>query len=136
MTCLYVLPLFLERAYLQSPLSQLLSSNSNSSAHLQCLDLISYFLELLLSSLQRRAGKNRRKSNQCKMQASSRFSQYLSGQIGQEKASCWKIGGLRQIGDWNLQPRYHSLRWVGELSLKPLGLFSFTFAHCESYLTF
>lgn len=70
------------------------------------------------------------------MQASSRFSQYLSGQIGQEKASCWKIGGLRQIGDRNLQPRYHSLRWVDELSLKPLGLFSFTFAHCENYLTF
>ena len=68
-TCLYVLPLFLERPYLHSSLCQLLSSNFNSSAHLLCLDLISYCLELLPSSLLKEGGEKETISVRCRFQA-------------------------------------------------------------------
>lgn len=143
MACLYVLPLFLERAYLHSPLCPLLSSNFNSSAHLLCLDLISYFLELLLSFLQRRGGKKRgRKKKKRKIDATFKQGFTVS------QCSNWTGKGM-QLGDRrthtdrasavptsrNLQPRYRTLRRADGLNWQPLRLFSFTIAHLKHYHT-
>lgn len=99
MTCLYVLPLFLERAHLHSPLCQLLSPNFKRPAHLLCLNFISYFLELLSSLQRRKGGEEKEKETINKMQVSSSVSQYLSAQIGRGRACSWEIGGFIQTGD-------------------------------------
>ena len=137
MACLYVLPLFSQRAYLHSPLCQLLSSNFNSSAHLPCPHLISYFLELLLSSL-RRQGKKRKKKQSIHDAGFKPSFTHLCGPTGQGRAGSWQAGGSPQRGA-QLHPHRGTsrhgtaLRRADGLNLKPLWLFAFTTAHLERY---